>query len=206
LFSASAITLSLVLLQPAAGDSPGAAPAVEPGGATPAATPATPVRYAGLSLGPEARNPLPIPKTEPPKLMWTGFSGAGGAGGEIFLQTTRPVVHDMNLASGAGGRATLSVVLRNCRIHWRNNARRIDTSFFATPVDGIVAKQKRRDVEILVALKESVRPEVRATTGADGTQILVLSFPAERKVAADGTAPAPVAPALPASPPALGGR
>lgn len=134
-------------------------------------------RYAGLSLGPEARNPLPVPKEAPPRLMWTGFSGAS-EGGEIFLQTTREVAHDMAVTSGPGGRPTLSVFLRNCRIHWKNNARRIDTSFFATPVDGIVARQKRRDVELSIRLKESVVPIVRWTPGPDGSHLLVLSFPA----------------------------
>jgi hypothetical protein len=182
-------------------------------------------RYAGLSLDPQARNPLPAPKDDPPRLMWTGFT-PGTAGGEIFLQTTRQVAHDMSVTTGAGGRPTLSVFLRNCRIHWKNNARRIDTSFFATPVDGIVARQKRKDVELSIRLKESVVPEVRTAPGPDGSQLLVLSFPAgaQAAAAADGraqpapvaapsaaapTTPAPLAPSLsnaPLSPPPVGTR
>ena len=180
-------------------------------------------RYAGLSLGPEARNPLPAPKDDPPRLMWTGFS-ATAAGGEIFLQTTRQVVHEMSVTSGPGGRPTLSVFLRNCRIHWKNNARRIDTSFFATAVDGIVARQKRKDVELSIRLKESVVPTVRTAPGPDGTQLLVLGFPAAAPAVGEtgaaaagpeaGTA-APVAPpqlpppppaGTPLSPPPMGSR
>lgn len=205
----SAIPLSiLVTLAQAPGFSP---PPAGDGRAGPAAAPTAEQlelkeppprddRYAGLSLGPEARNPLPTPKEAPPRLMWTGFSGAS-EGGEIFVQTTREVVHDLVVTRGPGGRPTLSVFLRNCRIHWKNNARRIDTSFFATPVDGIVARQKRRDVEVSIRLKESVMPIVRWTPGPDGTQLLVLSFPAgsqppeaqEPPTSADALVPPPAA-------------
>ncbi len=147
-------------------------------------------RYAGLSLGPEARNPLPIPKTDPPRLMWTGFSGAA-AGGELFVQTTHKVSHELVVGKAADGAPTLSVLLRNCRIHWRNNARPIDTRFFATPVDGVQARQRRRDVELTVRLKEAASPVVRIEPRPDGTQLLVLAFPAPRRAtpAAGDTAP-----------------
>ena len=126
---------------------------------------------------PRGAQPVAGAQGGPAALDVDGFSGAS-EGGEIFLQTTREVAHDMAVTSGPGGRPTLSVFLRNCRIHWKNNARRIDTSFFATPVDGIVARQKRRDVELSIRLKESVVPIVRWTPGPDGSHLLVLSFPA----------------------------
>ena len=174
MLSPVALSLFITLAQAGAPTAPNAtgSEAMDP------AAEGQPDRYAGLSLGPQARNPLPVPKEAPPRLMWTGFSGAS-PGGEIFLQTTRSVVHDMAIISAPGGRPTLAVLLRNCRIHWKNNARRIDTSFFATPVDGLVARQKRRDVEISVALRESVMPAVRTAPGPDGTQLLVLSFAAD---------------------------
>jgi hypothetical protein len=153
-----------------------AAPAGE---TVPAKTEAVPNRYAGLSLAPEAKNPLPTPKDEPPRLMWTGFTPTA-TGGEIFLQTSRGVVHDVAVTSGTGknaGKATVSVFLRNCRIHWRNNARRIDTRFFATAVAGLVARQRKRDVEILLTLKQPAVPAVRVNNGPDGTQVIVLAFP-----------------------------
>jgi hypothetical protein len=156
-------------------------------------------RYAGLSLAPEGKNPLPTPKEEPPRLMWTGFTPTA-TGGEIFLQTSRGVLHDVSVASGKG-KPTVSVFLRNCRIHWRNNARRIDTRFFATAVAGLVARQRKRDVEVLLTLKQAAVPVVRTTNGPDGTQLIVLSFPPGER------APAPEAPATSAMvmPPA-GGR
>lgn len=140
----------------------------------PAAEPHGDHRYAGLTLAPTAKNPLPVPKDEPPKLMWTGFS-PNDAGGEIFLQTTRPVVHDLAVTSGGGAR--LVVLLRNTRIHARNNARAIDTSFFPTPVGRVSARQRKRDVELTISLRKSVVPVVRTAEGPAGTHLLVLSFP-----------------------------
>jgi hypothetical protein len=196
---AMSVTLTLTMAQAGHLALPGSPPqpAAEPGAA------ARDDRYAGLSLDPDARNPLPVPKDNPPRLMWTGFS-PGAGGGEIFLQTTRQVAHDMAVTSGAGGRPMLSVFLRNCRIHWKNNARRIDTSFFATPVDGIVARQKRKDVELSIRLKESVVPQVRTAPGPDGSQLLVLSFaaPAAATVG-EPTTQDPVARSLPIIPPQL---
>src|SRR5262245_11666531 len=76
--------------------------------------------YLGVVPGPEARNPLPMPKREPPRLVWTGFKMAGEKS-QIFLQTTRQVSYDVQ--GGAAGQGVLSVFLRNCRIHLRNNGR-----------------------------------------------------------------------------------
>jgi hypothetical protein len=141
--------------------------------------------YAGLSLAPQAKNPLPPPKEDPPSLIWTGFTpGEAGAGGEIFLQTTRRIEHDISVAKAVPGRSALLVVLRNTRIHARNNARKIDTSFFATPVNGVVARQRKRDVELVISLKEAVAPQVRRQPGPDGSELIVLSFPASTVAAA----------------------
>jgi hypothetical protein len=149
------------------------------------APPPTAGPYHGVVPGPDARNPLPRPRSDPPRLIWTGFKMAGERS-EIFLQTTRPVVHELSPGAGKaaeGKPAPLSVLLRNCRIHMRNNARRIDTRFFATPVEGVSARQRRKDVELNIALKDSALPEIRIEPGPDGSQFLVLSFPAGQPAA-----------------------
>jgi hypothetical protein len=136
----------------------------------------TPGAYHGVVPGPEARNPLPHPRSDPPRLIWTGFKMVGDRS-EIFLQTTRPVEHALAPATGKAAAGSLSFMLRNCRIHMRNNARKIDTRFFASPVQGVSARQRKRDVELNISLKDQAMPEVRVDPGPDGTQFLVLSFP-----------------------------
>jgi hypothetical protein len=140
--------------------------------------------YAGVP-GPEGRNPLPHPRSDPPRLVWTGFKMAGDRS-ELFLQTTRPITFDVSEAA-AGHAPRLSVLLRNCRIHLKNNARRIDTRFFASPVQEVSARQRRKDVELAVTLEATATPIARTEAGPDGTSFLVLSFP-------PGKAQAPAAP------------
>jgi hypothetical protein len=134
-------------------------------------------KYAGVVPGPEARNPLPQPKADPPRLVWTGFRMSGDKS-QIFLQTTRPVTFHLGEANKRRkSPRTLSVFLRSCRIHLKNNARRLDTSFFVTPVAGVSARQRRNDVELTIALKHPVAAEARTEPGPDGSQFLVLEFP-----------------------------
>jgi hypothetical protein len=135
--------------------------------------------YAGVVPGPDARNPLGRPRSEPPRLVWTGFKMAGDKS-EIFLQTTRAVSYELGDPVMKGGAPRLTVFLRNCRIHLRNNGRRLDTRFFATPVEEVSARQRRKDVEIAVSLEAAAVPTVRTEPGPDGTQFLVLTFPPGR--------------------------
>lgn len=136
-----------------------------------------PVGYAGVP-GPEGRSPFQPPRSAPPRLVWTGFKMAGDRS-ELFLQTTRPITFDV--VDGTAGRAPkLSVFLRNCRIHLKNNARRIDTRFFASPVEEVSARQRRKDVELMVTLEGAAAPTTRTEPGPDGTHFLVLSFPPGR--------------------------
>lgn len=155
----------------------------------PAAPDAEPKPYLGVVPGPEARNPLPMPKREPPRLVWTGFKMAGERS-QIFLQTTRQVAYQVQggTAAKAGPPGVLSVFLRNCRIHLRNNGRRLDTRFFATPVAEVSARQVRKDVELRIVLKEPAMPAPRVEAGPGGTEFLVLEFPAGR---AEPSAPEP---------------
>jgi hypothetical protein len=133
-------------------------------------------KYVGVIPGPDARNPLPKAKKAPPHLIWSGFKSADGGSSQVFFQTNLPVTFEVVPAS-AGKPREMSVFLRNCRIHMRNNGRNLDTRFFATPVQGVTARQRRKDVELRIALKEPTTPTPRTEPGPDGTQFLVLDFP-----------------------------
>jgi len=99
-------------------------------------------------------------------------------GSRVFLQTTQPVQFDLNEgAAKKSSHSTLAVLLRGCRIHMANNRRKIDTRFFATPVSGVSARQRGRDVEIRVVMRERAEAVPHSETGPDGTQFVVLDFP-----------------------------
>jgi hypothetical protein len=133
-------------------------------------------KYVGVIPGPEARNPLPPAKKAPPHLIWSGFKTGDAGSSQVFFQTNLPVTFEV-VPARAGKPREMSVFLRNCRIHLRNNRRNLDTRFFATPVQGVSARQRRKDVELRIALKEPTTPTPRTEAGPDGTQFLVLDFP-----------------------------
>jgi hypothetical protein len=145
-------------------------------------------KYVGVIPGPNARNPLPPAKKAPPHLIWSGFKSGDGGGSQVFFQTNLPVTYEVVPASGDKPRE-LSVFLRNCRIHMRNNQRNLDTRFFATPVQGVSARQRRKDVELRIVLKEPSSPTPRTEPGPDGTQFVVLEFPAGQPAAVETAAP-----------------
>ena len=154
--------------------------AAPPAGPTPpersADTASGPRKYDGVVPGPTGKNPLPAaPQGAGAYLVWTGFQMTAN-GSQVFLQTTRSVQVDSK-AARKSGHPTLAIVLRDCRIHMANNRRKIDTRYFATPVAAISAKQKGRDVEVRIALRESASSTSHNEPGPDGTEFLVLDFP-----------------------------
>jgi hypothetical protein len=129
-------------------------------------------KYDGVVPSSTAKNPLPIAPQGGAYLVWTGFQMTS-TGSQVFLQTTHPVEFD----TGKSSKSAVSIVLRGCRIHMANNRRKIDTRYFATPVSSVLAKQKGRDVDVRIALREPVSAEPRIQSGPDGTQFVVLDFP-----------------------------
>ena len=96
----------------------------------------------------------------------------------MFLQTTSPVSYEIQEGRPSkSGRSTLTLVLRGCRIHMANNQRRLDTRAFPTPVQSFVAKQKRGDVDLRIALREPATGTPGTAAGPDGTQFVFLDFP-----------------------------
>lgn len=142
----------------------------------PVAPPTSGEKYVGVVPGPNAQNPLPRAKKTPPRLIWSGFKSADAGGSQVFFQTNQPVTFEVVPGKDGSGKE-LSVFLRNCRIHLTNNARNLDTRFFATPVEGVKARQVRKDVELRIALKQPSTPTPRTEPGPDGSQFLVLEFP-----------------------------
>jgi hypothetical protein len=139
--------------------------------------PALGQKYDGVVPGPVGKNPLPAAPKGGPYLVWTGFQMTA-TGSRVFLQTTQPVQFDLNEgAAKKSSHSTLAVLLRGCHIHMANNRRKIDTRFFATPVSGVSAHQRGRDVEIRVVMRERVEAVPHSETGPDGTQFVVLDFP-----------------------------
>lgn len=112
------------------------------------------------------------PKSGPPRLVWTGFQ-VTDEGSRVFVQTTGQV--ELEVVGGAG-KAGVTVTLRNCRIHMRNNSRTLDTRFFASPVQQIAVHQRHHDVQIDIALRQPATATPRQEDGPDGTHFWVIDF------------------------------
>jgi hypothetical protein len=139
--------------------------------------PAVGLKYDGVVPGPAGKNPLPAAPKGGPYLVWTGFQMTA-TGSRVFLQTTQQVPFDLNEgAAKKSGKSTMAVLLRGCRIFMANNRRKIDTRFFATPISGLSARQRGRDVEVRMALRERAEAVPHSETGPDGTQFVILDFP-----------------------------
>lgn len=166
-----------ILVPPAAGQAILAPSPLEQAALGPPVAPAPTQRYDGVVPGPAGKNPLPAAPKAGPHLVWTGFQMTP-TGSRVFLQTTSTVEFDVEEGRPSkGGKSILAVRLDGCRIHMANNRRKIDTRFFATPVVGLSARQKGRNVEVRIALRETATAVSHVEPGPDGTQFLVLDFP-----------------------------
>jgi hypothetical protein len=134
-------------------------------------------KYGGVTPGSNASNPLPQPPASPPYLIWTGFQPTA-TGSRVFFQTTGPVEFEVKEGHvSKAGRSTLTVLLRGCRIFKANNRRKLDTRAFPTPVQSVSAKQRRENVELLIALREPASATPGTEPGPNGTRFLVFDFP-----------------------------
>jgi hypothetical protein len=129
--------------------------------------------YSGVRPGKVALPPHPPPAAGPPMLTWSGFMMTEG-GSRVFLQMTREVPYTVSQST-----RELTVMLRGCRIHRRNNARPVNTSFFATPVAKVQARQQGQDVKVVIGLRKPVQVQPRLEAGEAGYQFLMFDFPAE---------------------------
>ena len=165
--------------QIAPGDQGASAPAREAG-----------AKYGGVTPGSNTSNPLPQSPQNPPHLIWTGFQPTA-TGSRVFFQTTVPVEFEVKEGRlSKGGHSTLTVRLRGCRINLANNRRKLDTRAFPTPVQSISAKQRGKDVELLITLREPASSTPGTEAGPNGTRFLVFDFPPGKAAPIEEIAPA----------------
>ena len=149
-------------------------------------------KYGGVTPGSNVSNPLPQSPQSPPHLIWTGFQPTA-TGSRVFFQTTGPVEFEVKEGHlSKGGHSTLTVLLRGCRINLANNRRKLDTRAFPTPVQSISAKQRCKDVELLITLREPASSTPGTESGPNGTRFLVFDFPPGKPAPIEEKAPAGV--------------
>jgi len=131
--------------------------------------------------------PQPPPGSSP-YLIWTGFQPTA-TGSRVFLQTTAPVEFEMNPGRVSKGKSILTVTLRGCRIHMANNRRKLDTRAFPTPVQSVSARQRGKNVELLIAMREAATATSGTESGPNGSAFVVLEFPPGTATPIEGKPP-----------------
>jgi hypothetical protein len=147
-------------------------------------------KYGGVTPEGKENNPLPQAPASPPSLIWTGFQPTA-TGSRVFFQTTGLVEFEVKEGHlSKAGHSTLTVLLRGCRIFMANNRRKLDTRAFVTPVQSISAKQRRKDVEVLITLREPASSTPGTEAGPNGTRFLVFDFPPGKPAPLEEKSPA----------------
>jgi hypothetical protein len=124
-------------------------------------------------------------------MTWTGFEGEkGSTGSHVFLQLSAAVEHHMVQQP-----EMVTLRLPNTSVNVKNNMRRLDTSYFRTPVTSVDISRDGPDTVVKLGLRRPVNPNVFMREAANGYKILVVEFPVQSELV--GTEEAPVPPPPP---------
>jgi hypothetical protein len=129
--------------------------------------------YAGVAPGSGNLPPRAPSQPATAQLMtWPGFQARPDGASRFFLQTTQPVVHDVQRQN-----RRVVITLRNTQLHLRNNRRTLETLYFNTPVSRMRIQRRGRDLTFVLDLRADVAPSVSTQTGENGYHYLFVEFP-----------------------------
>ena len=149
----------------------------------PGFTPANPGGfYSGVSTRGNQVPPIPPAdfKSRPALMTWAGFERAP-EGSRVYFQLNGPVQHEMHQDG-----LVLKVRMRNTKVNVKNNARRLDTRYFETPVREVRVRRVGKDTEATIELKRAASPTVQLVDGKGGYKLLTVQFDDARPGAGAG--------------------
>ncbi|MGE0398686.1 MAG: hypothetical protein AB7T06_18410 [Kofleriaceae bacterium] len=131
--------------------------------------------YGGVVPGekPDTKDGKKAKKPTKGTLTWIGFEAKDG-GAQLFFQSVAPFEMSQRVEG-----STLIVSLSLTRLG-QNAGRPIDTRYFDNPLSMIVAKKKKKGIEVRVTFKnpkDAKEGSARTATEADGMYYAYLSFP-----------------------------
>lgn len=132
--------------------------------------------YAGVTPGSATSDNVPPKAEEIPEgtlmLTWPGFMMRKDGGSRFFVQTSRPVQIATHESEGR-----FELILRNTRVHLKNNFRPLETEFFKTPVTrATVQRQGKKDVAMVFEMRVKATPTVTQEKGKDGFNYVFVDF------------------------------
>lgn len=130
--------------------------------------------YSGVSVQGNQLPPHPARDLEgkPAVLTWAGFERTA-TGSRVFFQLSAEAEYEVKEKNGV-----LRIRMRKTKVNVRNNLRRLDLSYFKTPVKTVKVTRKGRDAVATVTLKQESAPSISYVDGASGSgyKLLVISF------------------------------
>ncbi len=114
-------------------------------------------------------------------LTWTGFERAEESS-RVFFQLSSSVTPEIETKG-----LQVTVRLPRTAVNVKNNRRRLDTSFFNTPVTDVQIRRKGAETIATLTLRREAIPQWSVIPGSNGYQLLVIEF-------LDPSSPAPSSP------------
>ncbi len=128
--------------------------------------------YSGVSVQGNQTPPHPAKVgTGPATLTWAGFERTA-TGSRVFFQLSAEAEYSVSTQGGV-----ITLRMRKTKVNVRNNLRRLDLSYFKTPVRGVKVRRKGKDAVATITLKQQAEPEIAFVDGGgSGYTLLVVSF------------------------------
>lgn len=125
------------------------------------------VSVAGENLPPFAPQDI---ATGAAVLTWTGFERGNGVS-RVFFQLSAGVAPEPTIEGN-----TITYRLPNTSVNVRNNKRRLNTSFFRTPVTSVSIRRSGADTIIKIRLRRDAVPQTSVTLAPNGYTMFVIEF------------------------------
>lgn len=126
------------------------------------------VTVEGVNLPPYTAEELGV---QPTVLTWTGFERSTNSS-RAFFQLSSGTAYQVDRQG-----FLISLRLPNTSVSVRNNARRLDTSFFRSPLTEIGLRRDGADLVITLQLRREAAPRIEINEGQNGYKVLVVEFP-----------------------------
>ncbi len=129
--------------------------------------------YSGVSVEGNQLPPHPARDLggKPTVLTWAGFERTS-SGSRVFFQLSAEADYSVKVKNGV-----LTIRMRRTKVNVRNNLRRLDLSYFKTPVRTVKVRRRGRDAVATITLKRDSTPEISYVEGkGSGYKVLVVAF------------------------------
>ncbi len=129
--------------------------------------------YSGVSVQGNQAPPHPAKGmgNKPATMTWAGFERTA-TGSRVFFQLSAEADYTVSSKNGV-----ITIRMRKTKVNVRNNLRRLDLSYFKTPVRTVKVRRRGKDAVATIALKQQSEPEISyVDRGGSGYKLLVVSF------------------------------